>query len=98
VKQARAIEPEAGYYYRLVSPSGATLLDGVVAKPIIRHAHHGEDKGMSYITCDVTTLDKPVFFDIPNVAARLEVYATTPQSTLVAKALPLVKAVNLTPL
>jgi hypothetical protein len=68
-----------------------------VAKPILRQQRRGEDKGVPYIKCDVTPLDQPVFFDLPNVAARLEIYATTPQSSLAAKYLPLVKAVNLTP-
>jgi hypothetical protein len=74
------------------------LLDGTVAKPVIRYPHQGVDHGVTYTDCSVTVLDKPVFFDIPNVAARLEVYTATPSSPLAAKYLPLIKAVNLSPM
>ena len=99
VKQARSPQAVDGYYYRLVSASsGETLIDGTVAKPVIRHQHRGVDEqGVAYVVCPTETLNQPVFFDIPNVAARLEVYQTTPQSPLAALGLPLVKAVNLTP-
>jgi hypothetical protein len=99
VKQARSPQAVDGYYYRLVSSStGETLIDGTVAKPVIRHQHQGVDEhGVAYVVCPSETLNQPVFFDIPNVAARLEVYQTTPQSPLAATGLPLVKAVNLAP-
>ena len=99
VKQDRFLEAKDGYYYRLVSPTtGETLIDGTIAKPVIRHQHRGVDEhGVAYVVCPTEPLKQPVFFDIPNVAARLEVYQTTPQSPLAAMGLPLVKAVNLTP-
>lgn len=99
VKQARALHPDLGYYYRIVSPTtDETIIDGIVAKPTLRRMHHGNDHGVGYTDCSVSVLDKPVFFDIPNIAGRLEIYEATPSSPLAAKCLPLIKAVNLAPM
>lgn len=97
VRQARSVEAKDGYYYRLVSETGDVILDGSIAKPVTRHQQHVKDHGVDYVVCPTAPLDLPVFFDLPNVPGRLEIYKTESSSVLLANELPLIRAINLIP-